>query len=193
MTRTIYRTIYMRKNSTSFLTAAAAIALLSGCVTDGQSLDSKYSTNTNQNETVSQNLVPQGSLAAQGAYYDKQGDHMMAQKLYRQALVENPSDINIRNNMGLSLLLDGKTEEAAAVLQSVVNDPQATPQHRNNLALAYGLMNRDNAARLLLERDLKPYEVDQNLGLYNALRQDPSKLSRVIFPSVATKEGRSRY
>ncbi len=150
-------------------------------------------TNTKENTAFSDQTMPQGSLSAQGVYYDKMGDHQMAQKLYRQALVENPSDINIRNNIGLSLLLSGKKEEAAAVLQSVVSDPAATVQHRNNLALTYGLMNRDNAARLLLEQDLDPSQVAQNMGLYNALRRNPEKLSAVIFPPKNTEQGISRY
>jgi Flp pilus assembly protein TadD len=109
--------------------------------------------------------------AALGVVYDLNGSHAQAQALYREGLKQDASNVDLRNNMGLSMLLQGNSEGAIAVLQSIVADPKATAQHRANLALAYGLTGKENAARRLLQLDLAPTEVDRNIELYKSMAQ----------------------
>jgi Flp pilus assembly protein TadD len=111
-----------------------------------------------------------GAYAALGVAYDLAGRFPEAQATYRNGLKIDPQHKSLRNNMGLSLLLSGNPDGAIAVLQSVVNDPTATPQHRSNLALAYGVLGKENAARRMLEKDLKPADVSRNLAIYEKIR-----------------------
>jgi Flp pilus assembly protein TadD len=110
------------------------------------------------------------NYASLGAAYDLKGDHKNAQTAYRQGLRLAPQNLNLRNNMGLSLALGGDIEAGVNVLQSVVIEPNATAQHRSNLALVYGLAGRENPAKRLLERDLTPAQVSRNLEIYRKMR-----------------------
>lgn len=110
------------------------------------------------------------NYASLGAAYDLKGDHKNAQTAYRQGLRLAPQNLNLRNNMGLSLALGGDVEAGINVLQSVVIEPNATAQHRSNLALVYGLAGRENAAKRLLERDLTQAQVSRNLEIYRKMR-----------------------
>src|SRR3546814_2977922 len=49
---------------------------------------------------------------ALGILRDQAGEHAAAQILYRQALERDPANFSVRNNLGLSLALDGKRDEA---------------------------------------------------------------------------------
>src|SRR3546814_14976555 len=53
---------------------------------------------------------------ALGILRDQAGEHAAAQILYRQALERDPAHFSVRNNLGLSLALDGKRDEAIEVL-----------------------------------------------------------------------------
>jgi Flp pilus assembly protein TadD len=78
-----------------------------------------------------------------GVIKDQQGDHDTAQFYYREALALQPDNVSISNNLGLSLALSGKGEQAVAVLNDVVDDPDATATSRHNLALAYAAAEAD--------------------------------------------------
>ncbi len=70
-----------------------------------------------------------------GVIKDQQGDHDTAQFYYREALALQPDNVSISNNLGLSLALSGKGDQAVAVLNDVVDAPDATATSRHNLPL----------------------------------------------------------
>lgn len=76
-----------------------------------------------------------------GVVKDQQGDHETAQFYYRESLAQNPDNVSVANNLGLSLALSGQPEEAVRILNDVVDDPAAPPTSRSNLALAYAAVD----------------------------------------------------
>lgn len=69
--------------------------------------------------------------------YDQTGQHDAAQAHYREALALEPENLSVASNLGLSLALSGRREEAIAVLNKVVENPEASEVSHYNLALAY--------------------------------------------------------
>lgn len=78
---------------------------------------------------------------AMGVAYDMVGDHVGAQTHYYLGLEVEPSNLSLRSNLGLSLALTGDYERAMTILDSVARSPQATPEHRQTLDLAYALVD----------------------------------------------------
>ena len=74
---------------------------------------------------------------ALGILRDQAGEHEAAQGLYRLALERDPASFSVRNNLGLSLALDGKRDEAIDVLAELAVDPQAGQTVLRNLEAAY--------------------------------------------------------
>lgn len=108
---------------------------------------------------------------ALGVSHDMMGDHAGAQTYYYVGLDVEPSNLSLRSNLGLSLALGGFHSDSIAILNEVSRDPRATIEHRQTLALAYGLAgDKDAAARTGL-MDLDPAAVEQNLRYYEALRE----------------------
>lgn len=105
-----------------------------------------------------------------GVAYDKLNDHAMAQAHYRTGLNSDPENANLNNNLGLSLMLTGKFDEAIGVLRKVAADPRATARQRLNLALAFGLAGESEAAAEVARMDLDEEAVQRNIAYYETLR-----------------------
>lgn len=110
------------------------------------------------------------ALNGLGIAHDLLGAHDRAQAYYRRALDLAPGDLQVANNLGLSLAISGQHEAAIALLEDLARDPRATPRFRQNLALAYGLAGRTEAARQVGQVDLDPAAVQRNLDYYEVLR-----------------------
>ena len=78
------------------------------------------------------------------------GRHTEAQASYRAALTESPTSVNVANNLAMSLLLDGKAEEARAMLEPLARRGTAPPRVRSNLAVARAATGDEAGARSLL-------------------------------------------
>jgi len=78
---------------------------------------------------------------ALGILRDQAGEHDAAQALYRKALEQDPMNTSARNNLGLSLALNGKRDEAIAVLAELAVDTEGSPDSERtvlrNLEAAY--------------------------------------------------------
>lgn len=111
-----------------------------------------------------------GVYNALGVAYDLTGDHGAAQAYYRTGLDAHPANLNLRNNLGLSLAVSGKYAEAIKLLREVAASPKATARNRLNLALAYGLAGETDAAAETARMDLDERSVQQNLAFYETLR-----------------------
>ena len=83
---------------------------------------------------------------ALGILRDQAGEHAAAQDLYRLALERDPNNVSVRNNLGLSLALDGKRDEAIEVLAEVAVDPLAGQTVLRNLEAAYASRTAPQAA-----------------------------------------------
>lgn len=111
---------------------------------------------------------------ALGVALDLAGDRGAAQEVYRTGLDELPDDITLMNNLGLSLALDGKHDDAVALLSEVAQRPEANARHRQNLALALGLAGRPEEAAQIGRQDLPERDIQNNLAFYAWLRTQPT-------------------
>jgi Flp pilus assembly protein TadD len=130
------------------------------------------------------NRTPNDTLAAAGlgTALDLKGDHKDAQDTLRAALALNPGDPMLCINLGLSLVLGGDAREGANVLLDVTRFPDAPPEARQDLALAYGMLGNKQAAAAILSKDLPASSVQDNLRYYDAQR---SALRRAVSTSSA--------
>jgi Flp pilus assembly protein TadD len=115
---------------------------------------------------------PDNPVAAEGlgTVLDLQGRHDEAQTVYRAALRVHPEVQGLTTNLGLSLILANKPREGANVLLDITGLTNAPPQARQNLALAYALLGNMSAAKQILQADLPPASVEDNLRFYQTLR-----------------------
>lgn len=97
-----------------------------------------------------------------GIALDRLRRHGEAQASYRQALAIDPRSVSARNDLGLSLALDGHYDEAVALLRPLAASADASPRVRQNLALVYGLMGKSDLAAQLGAADLSPEDVSGN-------------------------------
>ncbi|NIA67091.1 tetratricopeptide repeat protein [Pelagibius litoralis] len=74
---------------------------------------------------------------ALGIIRDQAGEHQAAQALYRSALERDPYYLSARNNLGLSLALNGNRDEAIDVLAEAAVEPGADETVLHNLEAAY--------------------------------------------------------
>ncbi|MEA3121293.1 MAG: hypothetical protein QOH33_841 [Paraburkholderia sp.] len=116
---------------------------------------------------------PDNVVAAEGlgAALDLQGKHAHAQAVYRTALQRHPEVQGLKTNLGLSLILSNEPREGANVLLDIAGLPDAPPQARENLALAYGLLGNSEAAKRILIADMPADSAQDNLQFYLSLRQ----------------------
>ena len=126
---------------------------------------------------------------AMGVAHDLIGDHGAAQAYYRTGLDVEPGDPGILNNLGLSLSVSGKHDEAIRVLRRSASSPRATARNRLNLALAYGMAGEMTAAAETARIDLDESAVQRNLSFYATLRalDDSRQTIRAIGAHNATQ------
>jgi len=74
---------------------------------------------------------------ALGILRDQAGEHEAAQALYLLALEREPRNLSVRNNLGLSMALNGQRDQAIEVLAELAADPRAQPMMLRNLEAAY--------------------------------------------------------
>ena len=107
--------------------------------------------------------------SALGVAFDYQGNYAEARKAYERALVLSPDNPVVLNNLGLSQAEAGQLAEAAVTLQKAVNQPKASAQVRQNLALIEALKGNVTAAERLSRQDLPPEQVRSNSAYYRLL------------------------
>jgi Flp pilus assembly protein TadD len=76
------------------------------------------------------------ALSNLGVARDMQNHHAVAQEAYRAALALSPDMADVRVNLGLSLALSGRAEQAVQILRPLVSDPGATQLWHADLAVA---------------------------------------------------------
>jgi len=108
---------------------------------------------------------------ARGVALDMQNRHPEAQSSYRAGLGIEPDNAVLLNNLGLSLALAGRVDEAIALLEPAAatgNDPRT----RQTLSLVYGLKGEDERAADIAREDLSEDGVEQNMRVFRLLREE---------------------
>ncbi len=90
------------------------------------------------------------ALDGRGVALDLIGRHPEAQDSYRRAQLLSPNSVSIANNLGLSLLLDGRPDEARAVLEPLARRPDANQRVTANYAISLAATGDVAAARSVL-------------------------------------------
>ncbi|MBL4666991.1 MAG: tetratricopeptide repeat protein, partial [Sneathiella sp.] len=111
------------------------------------------------------------SLGGLALALDTAGEHGKAQDYYRLAIKSDPNNLTYQNNLALSLALIGRIEQAIAMLEIITAHPNATAQHRQNLALVYGMAGKSSDAMRYSRMDLNESEARNNALYFQALNQ----------------------
>jgi Flp pilus assembly protein TadD len=103
--------------------------------------------------------------SALGSGYDQMGKHAKARDAYQNALAQQPQEVSIHNNIGMSYILEGNLKQAESSLRAAqkLPDGEFNQTLRQNLALSVGLQGRFQEASEIASRDLPPEQVEQNL------------------------------
>jgi Flp pilus assembly protein TadD len=114
-------------------------------------------------------------LSSLGVVYDYEGDYQMAQQQYDAALFLDPENPTVLNNKALSLAQQGRLEEAVTTMKLATDQPSASAQARQNLALLMALKGDAEAAERLARKDLPPAVAEANIEYYRSLAKPDVK------------------
>jgi Flp pilus assembly protein TadD len=108
-------------------------------------------------------------LSSLGVVYDYEGDYGKAQQQYDAALFADPENPTVLNNKALSLAQQGRLDEAVSIMKLATDQPSASAQARQNLALLMALKGDAEAAERLARKDLPPAIAEANIEYYRSL------------------------
>lgn len=114
-------------------------------------------------------------LSSLGVVYDYEGDYQMAQQQYDAALFLDPENPTVLNNKALSLAQQGRLDEAVTTMKLATDQPSASAQARQNLALLMALKGDAEAAERLARKDLPPAVAEANIEYYRSLAKPEAK------------------
>ena len=129
-------------------------------------------------------------LSTLGVVYDYEGSYTKAQEQYEAALFLNPDNPIILNNKALSLAQEGRLDEALAVMEVAIGQPQASAQTRQNMALLMALKGDSDAAERLARKDLPASVAEANIQYYRSLAK-PTTAPAAPAPSSETPAAKS--
>lgn len=89
------------------------------------------------------------------------GAHGSAQTAFRGGLAIAPGNVNLRNNLALSLVLSGNYDEGIMLLEELAANPAAAETSQQNLQLAYGLASAAKSDELLAQAEAAQTEIAQ--------------------------------
>jgi Flp pilus assembly protein TadD len=131
-------------------------------------------------------------LSSLGVVYDYDGDYEQAQQQYDAALFLDPENPTVLNNKALSLAQQGRLDEAVKTMKIATDQPSASAQARQNLALLMALKGDAVSAERLARKDLPPAVAEANIEYYKSLSKPeqpvkPTQKARVK-PEVPSTE-----
>jgi Flp pilus assembly protein TadD len=122
---------------------------------------------------------------ALGHVYDMRRDWPKAEGAYQAALAANPRSEAVYNNMGMSLLMQGRHHEAAAAFAEALNIRRDLVEAEMNLRIALALQGRYTEAKAgVSEQRLS--EVLNNLGYIAILRGDYDRATAFLSQAMET-------
>lgn len=96
---------------------------------------------------------------------DEQGNFAAGEALHREALAQSPTDLRLRNNIGVNLAAQKKALEAEAVYKEILTAHPSYEAARNNLARLYAeQLNRPDEALLHWKAASGPAIAHNNLA-----------------------------
>jgi Flp pilus assembly protein TadD len=107
--------------------------------------------------------------SALGVALSHQGNYAAAQDAFHKALALSPGNPAVLNNLGLSEAEAGQLREAIATLQQAADQPTATVQVRQNLALLKAFGGDAKAAERIARQDLSSEEARANAAYYRTV------------------------
>ena len=138
-------------------------------------------------------------LSAQGSVADQMGDHASAQTFYREALKINPGEPAILSNLGLSLALTRKLDQAEDALRLASVHPKADARVRQNLALVLALQGKFTEAEAVSARDVSPEQavanvttIRQMIAQSNTWREIQGGSERTAQPAAPARQRAAR-
>jgi Flp pilus assembly protein TadD len=114
-------------------------------------------------------------LSSLGVVYDYEGQYGEAQQQYDAALFLDPENPTVLNNKALSLAQQGRLDEAVKTMKVATDQPSASAQARQNLALLMALKGDSEAAERLARKDLPPAVAEANIEYYRSLAKPEVK------------------
>jgi Flp pilus assembly protein TadD len=90
------------------------------------------------------------ALVDKGVALDLQRQHAAAQAIYRQVLATSPDDAATRNNLAVSLMMEGRTSEALETLEPIQDANNSPSRLRGNLGILYAATGNVERSRQLL-------------------------------------------
>jgi Flp pilus assembly protein TadD len=111
--------------------------------------------------------------SALGIIFDRAGNYENAQTAYKRALELSPNNIDVLNNLALSLSQDGRIQQAIEILEKIIQNKSDGPQSRQNLAMLYGLIGKFEKVRTLSQMDLPKELVTRNLLVFQEMKAAP--------------------
>ena len=114
-----------------------------------------------------------------GISYNSMGAYEVAQNLYRNGLGIHPASLTLKNNLALSLMFDGKPNQAIAILKrSALGDTAEAMKARENLALAYVRSGNLAAAQKVIKMGHPATDARSRLAILgNVAKQLPSPVA----------------
>lgn len=119
--------------------------------------------------------------SALGTAYDQQGLFEKGRDQYNKALLADPNNLVVLNNLGMSYALEGNLGQAEATLRKADALPRSRtePRIRQNLALVVGLQGRFDEASKLAREDLPPEQVEANMAYLQKMLAQPNTWQQI--------------
>lgn len=105
-----------------------------------------------------------------GVAHDMIGEYRKAQAYYRTGLKISGASLSLRNNLGLSLMLNHDINDAIIELRKSAASVRSTARYRRNLALALVLAGENQSARTVVLIDLPENLADQQIAYYETIK-----------------------
>ena len=109
---------------------------------------------------------------ALGVYYDSQEQWALSDDAYRRALALQPEEPTILNNLGFSLLMQGRKEEAVRTLQDALRLDPTEDLTKTNLRIAYAHLGQYRRAVAGTANDSEQARALNNAGYVALLLGD---------------------
>lgn len=120
-------------------------------------------------QMIAENPENVSAYVGKGIVFDKAGNHVAAQGLYKKALSLAPDAVDIKNNLAMSLILNNEPKKAIEILKPLVVADYENPTLRHNLAMAYGMSGQKQKALTLNLRDMSKKEALENQKIYDEM------------------------
>lgn len=130
-------------------------------------------------------------LSAQGSVADQMGDHRAAQGFYREALKLNAGEPSVLSNLGLSLALSKRLDDAEEALRQASAHPKADQRVRQNLALVLALQGKFTEAEAVSARDVSPEQAAANVATIRQMISQSNSWREIADAKTAPSRGSS--